>query len=115
MLEEAAKRDHRKLGREMDSVPLCKRRPADLLGIPTAGACSTQLIKPTCAASQDVAGYVEVNTPRGRGSQALWETSGHWDNYTKRTCSSPQTMQSTIAKSCDCAETDELSRAYDGV
>ena len=70
MLEEAAKRDHRKLGREMDSVPHAGRGPrSDLLASQRLDA-STHDCKTTCAASSALAA-MSRSTPPSRRSQAV--------------------------------------------
>ncbi|MEL6434166.1 MAG: threonine--tRNA ligase [Pseudomonadota bacterium] len=79
MLEEAAKRDHRKLGREMDLFHFEEHAPGSVFWHP-AGWHLFQTLIDYMRRRQDAVGYVEVNTPDIM-DRALWETSGHWFNY----------------------------------
>ena len=79
MLEEAAKRDHRKLGREMDLFHFEEHAPGSVFWHP-AGWRVFQTLIAYMRRRQDAAGYIEVNTPDIM-DRALWETSGHWFNY----------------------------------
>jgi threonyl-tRNA synthetase len=79
MLEEAGKRDHRKLGREMDLYHFQEEAPGAVFWHPKGWDMFQTLIG-YMREKQNRAGYREVNTPdiMDRG---LWETSGHWQNY----------------------------------
>lgn len=79
MLEEAAKRDHRKLGREMDLFHFEEVAPGSVFWHQHGWRLFQTLIS-YMRRRQEVAGYEEVNSPdiMDRG---LWETSGHWQNY----------------------------------
>ena len=79
MLEEAAKRDHRKLGREMDLFHLQPEAPGQIFWHPNGWTIYTQL-QDYLRRQQTRAGYVEVNTPQVV-DRKLWEASGHWDKY----------------------------------
>ncbi len=79
MLEEAAKRDHRKLGREMDLFHFEEHAPGSVFWHPAGWRIFQNLIA-YMRRRQEAAGYVEVNTPDIM-DRALWETSGHWFNY----------------------------------
>ena len=79
MLEEAAKRDHRKLGREMDLFHFEEHGPGSAFWPPAGWRIFQNLIN-YMRRRQEAAGYVEVNTPDIM-DRALWETSGHWFNY----------------------------------
>ncbi|MEO0568793.1 MAG: threonine--tRNA ligase [Pseudomonadota bacterium] len=79
MLDEAAKRDHRKLGREMDLFHFEEHAPGSVFWHP-AGWHLFQTLIDYMRRRQDAVGYVEVNTPDIM-DRALWETSGHWFNY----------------------------------
>ncbi|SLN45403.1 Threonine--tRNA ligase [Roseovarius albus] len=79
MLEEAAKRDHRKLGREMDLFHFEEHAPGSVFWHPPGWRVFQTLIA-YMRRRQEAAGYVEVNTPDIM-DRALWETSGHWFNY----------------------------------
>ena len=79
MLEEAAKRDHRKLGREMDLFHFEEVAPGSVFWHQNGWRLFQTLIA-YMRRRQEAAGYEEVNSPdiMDRG---LWETSGHWQNY----------------------------------
>lgn len=79
MLEEAAKRDHRKLGREMDLFHFEEVAPGSVFWHPGGWRMFQSLIG-YMRRRQEAAGYVEVNSPDIM-DKALWETSGHWQNY----------------------------------
>ena len=79
MLEEAEKRDHRKIGREMDLFHLQEEAPGRCSGTRRAGRSSGRW-KPTCAAGSTTAGYQEVKTPQLL-DRKLWEASGHWEKF----------------------------------
>ena len=79
MLEEAAKRDHRKLGREMDLFHMQEEAPGQIFWHPNGWMIYTQL-QDYMRRKQRADGYVEVNTPQVV-SRKLWEDSGHWENY----------------------------------
>ena len=78
-LEEAAKRDHRKLGREMNLFHFEEVAPGSVFWHPSGWHLFQTLIS-YMRRRQEKAGYVEVNTPDIM-DRALWETSGHWFNY----------------------------------
>ncbi|NDW34414.1 threonine--tRNA ligase [Salipiger sp. PrR007] len=78
-LEEAAKRDHRKLGREMDLFHLQPEAPGQIFWHPNGWKIYTTL-QDYMRRRQEHDGYVEVNTPQVV-DRKLWEKSGHWDNY----------------------------------
>ena len=79
MLEEAAKRDHRKLGREMDLFHMQEEAPGQVFWHPNGWSIYTTL-QDYMRRRQRSDGYVEVNTPQVV-SRKLWEESGHWENY----------------------------------
>ncbi|MBV0892288.1 threonine--tRNA ligase [Paracoccus sp. Z118] len=79
MLEEAAKRDHRKLGREMDLFHMQEEAPGQVFWHPNGWTIYTTL-QDYMRRQQRRGGYVEVNTPQVV-SRKLWEESGHWENY----------------------------------
>ncbi|WP_425098805.1 threonine--tRNA ligase [Tropicibacter sp. S64] len=79
MLEEAAKRDHRKLGREMDLFHMQEEAPGQIFWHPNGWTIYTTL-QDYMRRKQRGDGYVEVNTPQVV-NRVLWEKSGHWDNY----------------------------------
>ncbi|MDO5646559.1 threonine--tRNA ligase [Paracoccus sp. (in: a-proteobacteria)] len=79
MLEEAAKRDHRKLGREMNLFHMQEEAPGQIFWHPNGWNIYTTL-QDYMRRQQRAGGYVEVNTPQVV-NRKLWEASGHWDNY----------------------------------
>lgn len=79
MLEEAAKRDHRRLGREMDLFHMQEEAPGQIFWHPNGWTIYTAL-QDYMRRKQRADGYVEVNTPQVV-SRRLWEESGHWENY----------------------------------
>lgn len=79
MLEEAAKRDHRKLGREMDLFHMQPEAPGQIFWHPNGWRVYTTL-QDYMRRQQERDGYVEVNTPQVI-DRKLWEASGHWDKY----------------------------------
>lgn len=79
MMEEAEKRDHRKIGKEMGLFMLCDEAPGFPFFLPKGMALKNALIDYW----RDIHyrdGYVEVSTPLIM-NRNLWETSGHWDHY----------------------------------
>ena len=79
MLEEAEKRDHRRLGREMDLFHFQEEGPGTVFWHPKGWTLFQTLIT-YMRRRQNDAGYIEVNTPQVL-DRALWETSGHWQTY----------------------------------
>jgi threonyl-tRNA synthetase len=79
MLEEAEKRDHRKLGPMLDLFHLQEEAPGSVFWHPHGWRLFQDLIN-YMRGRQEAAGYVEVNTPDVM-DRSLWEVSGHWFNY----------------------------------
>ncbi len=79
MLEEAEKRDHRRLGREMNLFHFQEEGPGTVFWHPKGWTLFQTLIS-YMRRRQQAAGYVEVNTPQVL-DKSLWETSGHWAWY----------------------------------
>ncbi|MEI4232913.1 threonine--tRNA ligase [Roseovarius sp. D22-M7] len=78
-LEEAERRDHRKLGREMDLFHMQEEAPGQIFWHPNGWSIYTTL-QDYMRRQQSRGGYVEVNTPQVV-DRKLWEASGHWDKY----------------------------------
>ena len=78
-LEEAAKRDHRKLGREMDLFHMQEEAPGQVFWHPNGWTIYTTL-QEYMRRKQRQGGYAEVNTPQVV-DRKLWEASGHWEKY----------------------------------
>ncbi|MDR2364986.1 MAG: threonine--tRNA ligase, partial [Zoogloeaceae bacterium] len=79
LLEEAEKRDHRRLGQQLDLFHFQEEAPGAVFWHPKGWQLFQRLIA-YMRERQEAAGYVEVNTPDVM-DRALWETSGHWFNY----------------------------------
>ena len=78
-LEEAEKRDHRRLGREMDLFHFQEEAPGAVFWHPKGWALFQTLIG-YMRRRQQAWGYVEVNSP-DMLDRALWEQSGHWEKF----------------------------------
>src|SRR6056297_3251281 len=76
-LEEADKRDHRRLGREMNLFHMQEEAPGQIFWHPNGWRIYT-LLQDYMRRKQTTGGYVEVNTPQVV-DRKLWEASGHWD------------------------------------
>ena len=79
LLEEAERRDHRRIGREMDLFMLCEEAPGFPFFLPNGMQLKNALIDYW----RDIhtrENYLEVSTPLIM-NRKLWETSGHWDHY----------------------------------
>ena len=79
MLEEAEKRDHRRLGRVMDLFHFQEEAPGAVFWHPKGWNLFQGLIN-FMREQQNAAGYQEINTPEIM-SRALWESSGHWNTF----------------------------------
>ena len=78
-IEEAEKRDHRKLGKEMDLFHFREESPGSVFWHEKGWKLFQKLVG-YMRNRQDHAGYKEVNTPEIL-DRALWEKSGHWEKY----------------------------------
>ena len=78
-IEEAEKRDHRKLGKEMDLFHFREESPGSVFWHEKGWSLFQKLIN-YMRTRQDAAGYKEVNTPEIL-DRLLWEKSGHWEKY----------------------------------
>ncbi len=79
MLEEAAKRDHRRLGREMKLFHLQEEAPGMVFWHPQ-GWTVYRALEDYMRRRLTAAGYKEIRTPQVV-DRKLWEASGHWDKY----------------------------------
>ena len=79
MLEEAEKRDHRRLGSEMDLFHFQVEGPGTVFWHPKGWTLFQELVA-YMRRRQDAAGYQEVNTPDVL-DRSLWEASGHWEKF----------------------------------
>lgn len=78
-LEEAEKRDHRRLGKQLGLFQFQEEAPGAVFWHPRGWRLFRNLVD-YVRERQDEANYIEVNTPDVM-DRALWETSGHWQNY----------------------------------
>lgn len=79
LMEEAERRDHRRIGKEMGLFMLCDEGPGFPFFLPRGMAVKNALID-YWRDIHNAADYVEVQTPMIL-NRHLWETSGHWDHY----------------------------------
>ena len=79
MLEEAEKRDHRKIGKQLDLFHLQDEAPGMVFWHPKGWAI-WQVIEQYMRKELDADGYQEIKTPQ-IVDRSLWEKSGHWDMY----------------------------------
>ena len=78
-LEEAERRDHRRIGREMDLFHIQEEAVGSIFWHPK-GWRLYRVLQDYMRRMQDAAGYEEVRTPQ-LVDRSLWEASGHWENY----------------------------------
>ncbi len=78
-LEEARKRDHRRIGKDLDLFSFHDEGPGFAFMHPAGMVVMNEMLA-FWRAVHDATGYVEVRTPTIL-SEALWHRSGHWDNY----------------------------------
>ncbi|HAN10167.1 MAG TPA: threonine--tRNA ligase [Clostridiales bacterium] len=79
MLEEAKRRDHKKIGKELDLFTFHPEAPGACFWHPK-GLIMWQQLENYWREMHKNYGYTEVQTP-GLAKKILWETSGHWDHY----------------------------------
>ncbi|WP_175946738.1 threonine--tRNA ligase [Burkholderia pyrrocinia] len=79
MLEEAEKRDHRKLGKQLDLFHMQEESPGMVFWHPKGWALWQQ-VEQYMRRRVNEAGYLEIKTPMIM-DRSLWEASGHWQNY----------------------------------
>ena len=79
LFEEAKKRDHRKIGRDMDLFMMRDEAPGFPFFLPNGMILKNTLLD-YWREIHTAAGYVEISTPQIMNKQ-LWKTSGHWDHY----------------------------------
>ncbi len=99
-LEEAEKRDHRKLGRQLDLFHLQDEAPGMVFWHPK-GWSLWQTIEQHMRHELDLAGYKEVRTPMIMDRQ-LWEKSGHWDNYKENMFTTESEKRDYAVKPMNC-------------
>jgi len=100
MLEEAEKRDHRRLGKEMDLFHLQEEAMGCVFWHPH-GWTLYRAVQDYMRRRLDDAGYVEVNTPQ-MVDRALWENSGHWDKFREHMFISESEERTLAIKPMNC-------------
>jgi threonyl-tRNA synthetase len=94
-LEEAEKRDHRKLGKEMDLFHFREESPGAVFWHEKGWLLFQRLVE-YMRAKQRLAGYKEINTPELL-DRSLWEKSGHWDKFGEHMYTSETPDEKTFA------------------
>lgn len=113
LLEEAKKRDHRKLGRELELFAFSEKVGSGLpLWLPN-GAMLRERLQQFLQRAQIEAGYLPVITPH-IGSKQLYVTSGHWDKYGKdsfQPITTPQEGEVFLLKPMNCPHHCEIYKS----
>ncbi|MDE2626268.1 MAG: threonine--tRNA ligase [Burkholderiales bacterium] len=100
MLEEAEKRDHRKLGRELDLFHIDEHAPGLVFWHPKGWALWQQVEQYMRAVYRDN-GYQEVKGPQLL-DQSLWEQTGHWDKYREQMFTTESEKRDYALKPMNC-------------
>jgi len=100
LLEEAEKRDHRKLGKQLDLFHLQDEAPGMVFWHPK-GWTLWQNIEQYMRRTLDRAGYREVRTPMMM-DRVLWEKSGHWENYRENMFTTESEKRDYAVKPMNC-------------
>jgi len=112
LLEEARKRDHRKLGKELELFAFSEKVGMCLpLWLPK-GAMVREILEQFLRRQQTKAGYVQVVTPH-IGHKELYQTSGHWDKYGQdsfRPILTPHEGEEYLLKPMNCPHHCEIYR-----
>ena len=113
LLEEAKKRDHRKLGKELELFTFSEKVGSGLpLWLPK-GAMLRERLQQFLQKAQVASGYLPVITPH-IGSKALYETSGHWEKYGKdsfQPITTPQEGEVFLLKPMNCPHHCEIYKS----
>ncbi|HET8731694.1 MAG TPA: threonine--tRNA ligase [Moraxellaceae bacterium] len=99
-LEEAAKRDHRKIGKQLDLFHLQEEAPGMVFWHPN-GWTIYQVLEQYMRQVQRDHGYVEVRTPQVV-DKVLWERSGHWANYAENMFTTASENRDYAVKPMNC-------------
>ncbi len=102
-LEEAEKRDHRRLGREMDLFHIQEEAAGSIFWHPK-GWTLYRIAEDYMRRRLDAAGYVEVKTPQ-MVDRMLWEQSGHWEKFREHMFTAEDEGNKTLAlkpMNCPC-------------
>ena len=94
-LEEAEKRDHRKLGKEMDLFHFREESPGSVFWHEKGWVLFQRLVE-FMRTKQRLAGYKEINTPELL-DKTLWEKSGHWEKFGEHMFTSETPDEKTFA------------------
>jgi threonyl-tRNA synthetase len=100
MLEEAEKRDHRRLGKQLDLFHMQEEAPGMVFWHPK-GWVVWQQIEQYMRHVLDEAGYSEVKTPLMM-DRVLWEKSGHWENYRENMFTTESEKRDYAVKPMNC-------------
>ena len=100
MLEEAEKRDHRKLGKQLDLFHMQDEAPGMVFWHPK-GWSLWQSVEQYMRKRLSVAGYQEVRTPMVM-DRVLWEKSGHWENYRENMFTTESEKRDYAVKPMNC-------------
>lgn len=100
MLEEAEKRDHRKLGKQLDLFHLQDEAPGMVFWHPK-GWQLWQNVEQYLRKTLSVAGYQEIRTPQVM-DRVLWEKSGHWENYRENMFTTESEKRDYAVKPMNC-------------
>ena len=100
MLEESEKRDHRKIGKELDLFHMQEHAPGSVFWHPK-GWVMYRTIKEYMRLKLNSAGYQEVNTPQLVDS-SLWKDSGHWDKFREHMFTSESEEKILAIKPMNC-------------
>ena len=98
MLEEAEKRDHRKLGKQLDLFHLQDEAPGMVFWHPKGWTIWQQVEQYMRARLPATTATRKCKAPQIL-DRSLWEKSGHWENYQARTCSRPSRRSATTRSS----------------
>jgi threonyl-tRNA synthetase len=113
LLEEARKRDHRKLGRELELFTFSEKVGSGLPMWLPKGAMLRERLQRFLQQKQMEIGYVPVVTPH-IGSKQLYVTSGHWEKYGKdsfRPITTPQEGEEFMLKPMNCPHHCEIYKS----
>ena len=113
LLEEAKKRDHRKLGRELELFTFSEKVGAGLPMWLPKGAMLRERLQQFLQKAQLESGYLPVITPH-IGSKQLYVTSGHWEKYGKdsfRPITTPQEGEEFMLKPMNCPHHCEIYKS----
>jgi threonyl-tRNA synthetase len=102
-LEEAKRRDHRKLGKELDLFAFDRLAPGSVFWRPKGWHCYREL-KNYFRELEEENDYVEIHNPMLYNKE-LFETSGHWEHYREHTFHFEQNEQTFCLKPMNCPDT----------